>query len=345
MKSRVMFSILLALTALLQLRSLEIRTYGQEPVDESLQIRETPEKPPAKKAFVPAKSLNEAIYLASRPDRHTLPYLEQAKSFIEQGASPKVVDQRGRTPLHWAVLGGIYADNRKLIAAYTDVAELLIGAGADVNVEDQFGNSPMDYQDLSPTKPIMELLLEAGAQPGQGHNELAQLQKLLLDVSAASKAGDLNTVNTVLASDLPVGTLIPVKLSSSVSSRGRAGDPFEAVVSAPVVVDDRIVIAPHTKMEGTILYASKSPDRYERSELVLDFSGLISPDGTRRRVSLRLKDVDNSRETVDMDRIVGVSYPNSTLSNKKITWGKRLVGTVFPTVSYAIEAATYTHQK
>ena len=343
MKRRINSSILLALGALFFLLGFDSKVYGQE---EDIPLpQETPEKPPVKKQFTPAKSLNEALYLASRPDRYTLPYIEQAKSLLEQGADPKAADERGRTPLHWAVIGGIYADNKQLVAAYTDIAELLIGSGAEVNAEDRFGNSPMDYQERSPTQPILELLLEAGAQPGRGQNRLAQLQKLWIDASVAAKANDLSAVRAVLATDLPIGTLVPVKLTSSVSSRDRVGDPFEAVVSTPVVVDNRIVVPPYTRIEGTILYASKSPNRYERSQLVLDFSALVWPDGTRTRVVQRLKEIDNSRETVDLNRIVGVSYPNSALSNKKITWGKRLVGTVVPTFGYAMEAATYAHQK
>ena len=343
MKSRITFLILLAFGALFFPLSPELEVYGQE--QDIPLAQETPEKPPAKKAFTPAKSLNEALYLASRPDRYTLPYIEQAKSLLEQGASPKVADERGRTPLHWAVIGGIYADNKQLIAAYTDITELLIGAGADVNVEDQFGNAPIDYQERSPTQAIMELLLEAGAQPGQGQNQLAQLQKLWLDASTAANANDLNAVRAALASDLPIGTLVPVKLTSSVSSRNRVGDPFEAVVSVPVVVDNRIVIPAHTKIEGTILYAAKSPNRYERSQLVLDFAAFVWPDGKRTRVLERLKEIDNARETVDVNRIVGVSYPNSALNSKKVTWGKRLVGTLVPTLGYAMESATYAHQK
>lgn len=344
MKRRITFSILLTLSALFWLIDLNSKTYGQERQTENPQVTASPEKP-AKKAFTPAKSLNEALYLASRPDKHTLAYLEQARSLLENGATPKIADERGRTPLHWAVLGAIYADNKKLIAAYSDIAELLIGSGADVNVEDVFGNTPLDYQELSSTQAIMELLLEAGAQQGQGQNELAQLQKLWLDASAAANANDISGVRAVLAADLPIGILIPVKLLSSLSSTDRAGDPFEAAVSGPVVVGDRIVIAPHTRIEGTILYSSKSPNQYERSQLVLDFTSFVWPDGTRTRLALRLKEIDNARETVDMNRIVGVSFPNSALNNQKITWTKRIMGTVLPSVRYAVEAATYAHQK
>jgi hypothetical protein len=107
MKNRILFSILLTLSVLFSLMSRESETYGQERRSENPHEEASPERPPVKKEFTPAKSLNEALYLASRPGKNSLPYVEQAKSFLEHGANPKVADERGRTPIHWTVIGGI----------------------------------------------------------------------------------------------------------------------------------------------------------------------------------------------------------------------------------------------
>ncbi|MGB2997176.1 MAG: ankyrin repeat domain-containing protein, partial [Phycisphaerae bacterium] len=49
------------------------------------------------------------------------------------GAWVKTRGRKGRTPLHWAMLGG-----------HSDVAELLIARGADPNAKDSEGNTAMD---------------------------------------------------------------------------------------------------------------------------------------------------------------------------------------------------------
>jgi ankyrin repeat protein len=290
---------------------------SQTPSDQDEPSAQDEERPPAKKKFTPAKSLNEALYLSTREDRNTTAYLDQAKKLLEQGADPKAADAQKRTPLHWAVIGAMYAD-RKQASSYLDIAELLIAQGAEVNAEDRYGNTPLDYQELSSAHEMLELLLDAD---GTGRNELARLEELLSSVLAAARAGDVAKVQAELLNDLPLGVVIPIKLTTPASSnKSRAGDPLEAVVAAPVSFDNLVVIAPGTRLEGTVLYAGNSPNRFERSQLVLGFSNLVYSNERRVRLALRLTSVDNARETVEMGRIVGVSYPNSALSQKKVTW-------------------------
>ncbi len=304
------------------------------------------ELPGKKKKFTPASSLNEAVYLSSREDRNTTAYLDQAKTMLaRQKADAKAADDKGHTPLHWAVIGAMYADKNSA-ASYVDLAELLIAAGSDVNAEDAYGNTPLDYQEMSSTQEMLELLLEADARYGNGQNELAQMQKLLGNISEAAKADDIGRVRAALSADLPLGTALPIKLTSAVSSdKNRAGDAIEAVVAAPVVAGDRLVIAPGTKLEGSILSASKSANRFERAQLALDFANLVNPDGTKTRLVLRVTGVDNAREAVEMNRIIGVSFPNSAMNQKKVSWGMRLVGMAFPMFGYAMEATTLVYQK
>ncbi len=273
---------------------------GQNVPQDSLLADEEADEPPVKKKqFVPASSLIEAVYLSSREDRNTAAYLDQAKTMLaRQKADAKAADDKGRTPLHWAVIGAMYADKNSA-TSYIDLAELLIAAGSDVNVEDAYGNTPLDYQEMSSTQEMLELLLEAEARYGNGQNELAQMEKLLGNIAAAAKADDIGTVRRALEADLPLGTVLPIKLTSGVSSKkNRAGDVIEAVVAAPVMVGNRLVIAPGTKLEGTILSATKSPNRFERSQLVLDFANLVNADGTKTRLVLRVTGVDNAREAV-----------------------------------------------
>lgn len=307
---------------------------------------EEAEPPVKKKKYTPAATLNEALFLASREDADTSAYLDQAKSMIGQlGADLKARDARGRTPLHWAVIGAVYAD-KKQVSAYADVTELLIAKEADINAEDVYGNTPLDYQDVSSAEEMLELLLENGARHANGKNELAQMQSLLDRISTAANSGDVGKVRSALAADLPLSTILPVKLTTIVSSHtSRAGDAIAAVVAAPVIVGDRMIIAPGTKIEGTVMYARKSPNRFERSQLVLDFANLINADGTKSRLSLQVADVDNARETVESNRIIGVNYPNSALGQNKVSWGMRLIGIALPALGYAMEASTLVYAK
>jgi ankyrin repeat protein len=323
-----------------------LSTQDQAPAQDQEAAQDQEEQPVKKKKFTPASSLNEALYLASRADTDTAAYLDQAKGMLNQPqANVKATDPQGRTPLHWAVIGADYADS-KSSPVYVDIAELLIAAGADVNVEDIYGNTPLDYQEFSTTQELMELLLEADAQNGDGQNEMAQLEKLVNNVTTAAEAGNINQVRAAVVTDLPLGTVIPVNISTLVSSsQSRAGDPFGAEVSAPVITNGRTVIAPRTKIEGTVLYASKSPNRYERSQLVLHFANLVNPDGSRTHLPLRLLDIPNAREKVQSNRIIGVSYPNNALNQKKVSWGTRIVGVAFPAFGYGMEAATLVYGK
>lgn len=59
----------------------------------------------------------------------------------------------GETPLHWmATLGDIAG------------VELLLSAGASVNVEDEHGNSALHAAVISRQEPIVRLLVDRGAQ-------------------------------------------------------------------------------------------------------------------------------------------------------------------------------------
>ncbi len=106
------------------------------------------------------------------------------------------------------MIGAIYAD-KKQASLYLDIAELSIAQGADVNAEDHYGNTPLDYQELSSAEQMLDLLLEADAT---GRNELARLEELLSSVLAAAKAGDMAKVQAELLSDLPLGVVIYIDM-------------------------------------------------------------------------------------------------------------------------------------
>ena len=79
--------------------------------------------------------------------------IDDIKNFVETGTSIDISDDRGLTPLHYAVMEGQY-----------DIVKFLIAKGADVNVKDiwPFG-TPLHCAVENGHKEIVELLAAAGA--------------------------------------------------------------------------------------------------------------------------------------------------------------------------------------
>ncbi|KGO40297.1 hypothetical protein PEX1_034400 [Penicillium expansum] len=101
------------------------------------------------------------LHLASSND------LKVTKLFLEKGADPKVKDQNGETPLHLACWFGL-----------VETAAYLLDQGADIEARSSNGSTPLlrgllwelsVSRDLGPAS-VTALLLERGANPGQGNN-------------------------------------------------------------------------------------------------------------------------------------------------------------------------------
>jgi len=89
--------------------------------------------------------------------------LHIARLLIEKGANLNAVtNDSHETPLHWAVAKAYYYNN-------TDLIKLLLESGADPNLEDQKGNTPLDIAinnfgyNRNQYKNVIKLLLEYGA--------------------------------------------------------------------------------------------------------------------------------------------------------------------------------------
>jgi hypothetical protein len=116
-----------------------------------------------------------------------------------------------------------------------------------------------------------------------------------------------------VAVQVPAGAEIDLRLKTKVSSgTSKPGDPIEAMIIAPVMVEGRYIIPGGALMRGQVR-ATKPAQASERAELTLDFTELDAGEG-KRKITSRVLVVDNARETVTEEgRITGI-LASETLS-------------------------------
>jgi hypothetical protein len=270
-------------------------------------------------------------------------YLELAQELVDT-SDMQAVDSKQRTAVHWCVLSAQSALSSRLRDAYSRLLKELLNAGAEVNAQDWYGNTPLDYQRQSAAQEIEQVLIEQGGEYGYTQSAEARILHLLDQVRQAEGENDLNRLHTLLESDLPANSVLSVRLLTRLASHvSRAGDPVEAVVTAPLEVEGRITVTAGTKMEGTVLNAQRASNKYQQAQLEIDFCNLIDRSGTITPIALILTDVDNARERVQEGRIIGIPFPQAFA--ERLSWGIRMVGMAHPLLAYALEAASLGWQK
>jgi ankyrin repeat protein len=132
--------------------------------------------------------------------------LEKVKALIKEnpGLASSKEDTWGKTPLHYAAMRG-----------HKDVVELLLANGADVNAEDNFGETPLHCA-ADGNKDLVALLLSKGANvnatdragvtpldiaASAGHKDVAELliaNKAEVNIHDAVDLGDLEKLKALL---------------------------------------------------------------------------------------------------------------------------------------------------
>jgi LssY-like putative type I secretion system component LssY/ankyrin repeat protein len=267
--------------------------------------------------------LIQALYRATRETKEApmLARLADAKKLIANKADVTAVDAQGRTALHWAVFGSSYARKPAILVAYEEIADALIQRGVEINRQDAYNDTALDYMLYSPNFEMQTLLLEHGATSG-----------VLPTVFQSGKRADLAPGQTIdVRLDVPL-----------YSDRSRTGDPITGTVTYPLCKNGEFIackkgellLAPGTKINGTVLFAQKAPNKYWRPRLVLDFSNIVYRDGSQSPLYARVLSVDNARETVRNNEILGIIQPHAA---GKASLLMSAVSAVNPIAGYTIK--------
>jgi hypothetical protein len=286
--------------------------------------------------------LIQELYQATRltKEKDILDHLNKAQQLVSTGTDIKGTDAQGRTALHWTVFGASYSTKPSTLIKYEEIADALVAGGVEINKEDIYQDTALDYSLYAPTFEIQTLLIEHGASSGflaayfqffndRGDNTPPKTPELL--VQASRKAG------------LSPGHTLSLRLDGPVySDRSRTGDPVSATVTYPLCKsgediscpDGELVVPPGTKVNGTILFAAKAPDKYSRPRMVLDFSNILHKDGTKSPLYARVIDVDNARETVRNNEILGIVQPHA---GRKLSLAMIAVSAANPIAGYTVK--------
>jgi hypothetical protein len=279
--------------------------------------------------------LLQTLYQATRETKvqPTLDRLAEAEKLLQDGADLTATDPQGRTALHWVVFGSSYARDAKVIVAYESLADDLIARGVELNREDAYNDTALDYLLYSPNFEMQTLLIEHGASSGF----LAASFRFFDQIQVGKPNTQTKRIAASMKADLSPGQIIQIRLDTPVySDASRTGDPMTGVILAPVYKDKQLVLPPGTKIDGTVLFAQKAPDKYSRPLLVLDFSNVLHKTETTSPFYSRVIDVDNARETVRNNEILGIVQPHA---NTKVSIALAAVGMANPIAGYAVSGA------
>ena len=287
--------------------------------------------------------LIQMLYQATRETKEDaiLARLADAKKLVST-ADLTATDAQGRTALHWAIFGSSYNTKSRVLVAYEEIADAMIQRGIDINKEDVYQDTALDYLLYSPTLEMQTLLIEHGASSGF----LAASYQFLKENSECSTDTPKTKRPAAPASykaDLTPGLTLSIRLDTPVySDRSRTGDPIEGTVTYPLCKNGEnvackeaeLLIPPGTRVNGTVLFAQKAPNKYTRPRLVLDFSNILHQGDLRSPLYAHVLDVDNARETVRNNEILGIIQPHAS---KKVSFAMIAVSFANPLAGYAIK--------
>jgi opacity protein-like surface antigen len=118
---------------------------------------------------------------------------------------------------------------------------------------------------------------------------------------------------------IPANTPIEIRLMERVSTqRSREGTPVRAILAAPVLSGDSILLPLGSQVEGKVVHVNSVHFGFthETSSIGIQMERVVLPDGSSVALSAKVAQIENSREVINKQgRIAGVRS-TSTLSHK-----------------------------
>lgn len=112
----------------------------------------------------------------------------------------------------------------------------------------------------------------------------------------------LTAAGFVIAAHIPSGTQIDIRLTTELNTRtAKVGDPFQALVIAPVVVNGRIALGAGETIRGHVKQVKAAVNPDDRALLTLAFDDIRDTGGKKLPIAAQVAGVDNARESVDSD--------------------------------------------
>lgn len=127
----------------------------------------------------------------------------------------------------------------------------------------------------------------------------------------------LCSLHTLLLQQAPKGTVLSVRLNSTVGSfSSKPGDPVSGVLIAPVMISGHTLILPGTQVDGRVTRVTRVGLGvvHERAALGLEFDRVTLPGGLPVPLSAQVTQVDNAREHVTSAGLIQGIRSTSTIS-------------------------------
>jgi hypothetical protein len=144
------------------------------------------------------------------------------------------------------------------------------------------------------------------------------------------------------AAKIPVGTQIQIRLTTELnSSTSKAGQHFEALVIAPVLVNNRIAMAAGATLAGHVKEVTAAVQPDDQAMLGLAFDEIRDAGGGKAAVAAKLASIDNARESVDdQGRIQGIVA--SKTGSGRLNQGINKVAEKYPSFADLLGAVKQT---
>ena len=126
---------------------------------------------------------------------------------LERGGDPNRVDMWGRTPLHRAAWNGMESPLYPSLGYHKEVIQMLHQGGAELNVKDRKGATPLHNAIKQGDRDVVQVLLDAGANPNVTCPRTCPDRASLLQ--CAAKKGQKDLVNLLLEASIHQGRTSP----------------------------------------------------------------------------------------------------------------------------------------